>query len=259
MDLFQQKYQALTSIMESEGSFDVRRAQSLISDLKSVLIEQPYLTNEESKLPIEDRVIFRTILEFDAIVSIKTRSLEDFSRSMTQLKREYFNAPELPVSERMPLLISIYLVHLLTQNSISEFNIEYQYARKIIGKNEYLDYVSDLYLSITDNCFSRLFTLELDPPSKLFSQFTTDLLNGARNNHADSIEKSYETLSIPELAKIMHFQNYDEAQAFAVKRNWTIAGDGLILFGRKNEVRSKLTDKSVERFVDLAVQISSFA
>ena len=259
MDLFNQKFEALKNLMETEGSFDVRRAQSLIYDLKTVLIDQPFLTNEEKNLPIEDRVTFRTILEYDAIVSIKTRSLDDFSRAMTQLKREYFNAPELPISERMPLLVSIYLVHLLTKNSISEFNIEYQYARKLISQNEYLDYVTDLYLSITDNCFSRLFSLELAPPSPLFSQFTTDLLNGARNNHADSIETSYQTLSIPELTKILHFQKYEDAQAFAVKRNWTISEEGIIVFPRKKEIRSKLTEKSVERFVDLAVQISSFA
>ena len=259
MELFNQKFQALQDIMEKEGSFDVRRAQSLISDLKIFLVDQPFLTHEEITLPIEERIKFRTILEYDAIVCIKTRSLDDFSRAMTQLKREYFNAPELPPSECMPLLMSIYLVHLLTLNSVSEFNIEYQYAIKLIGQNIYLDYVTDLYRSMTDNCFSRLFALEVDPPSKLFSQFTTDLLNGARNNHADSLEKSYETLSIPELARILHFQKIEDAHAFAVKRNWTINNEGLIVFGGKTEVRSKLTEKSVERFVELAVQISSFA
>ena len=257
--IIQQKYAVLSDLMEKDGSFDVRRAQSLISDLKAHFVDQPFLTNEEYKLPIDDRVAFRTLLEYDAIVSIKTRSLDEFSRVMSQLKREYFGAQELPPSPRMPLLISIYLVHILTLNSISEFNIEYQHARKLIGESKYLDYVADLYLSVTDNSFSRLFTLELDPPSELFSQFTADLLNGARNNHADSIEKSYATLSIPELAKILHFKKEEDAQAFAVKRNWKFSDDKVIVFDRKEELRSKLTEKSVERFVDLAVQISSFA
>lgn len=257
--IIKQKYAVLSDLMEKEGSFDVRRAQSLISDLKAHFVDQPFLTNEEYKLPIDERVAFRTLLEYDAIVSIKTRSLDEFSRVMSQLKREYFGAQDLPQSQRMPLLVSIYLVHILTLNSISEFNIEYQHARKLIGENKYLDYVADLYLSVTDNSFSRLFTLELEPPSELFCQFTADLLDGARNNHADSIEKSYATLSIPELAKILYFKKEEDAQAFAVRRNWKFSDDKVIVFDRKEEVRGKLTEKSVERFVDLAVQISSFA
>lgn len=260
MELFQQKFDVLKSLIETEGSFDVKRAASLIADLKIALVDALYLTNQESTLSITERVNFRTLLEYDAIVSIKTRAISDFSRAMTQLRIYYFNSPELPTSERMPLLVSINLIHLLSINESSEFQIEYQHAKDIIKDNKYLSYVTEVYRLLADNSFSTLFTLVASPPSELFNHFTTDLLNNIRNNHADSIEKSYEKLHINQIQKLMHFNSNEDVQIFASKRGWKFDDNGYVTFFVNNgEGKTKLTEKAVERFVDLAIQISSFA
>lgn len=245
--------------METEGSFDVKRAASLIADLKNSLIDAPYLTNQESTLDKTERINFRTLLEYDAIVCIKTRAISDFSRVMTQLRCSYFSSPDLLPSERMPLLVSINLIHLLATNDISEFQIEYQHAKDLIGNNKYLSYVTEVYRLLADNSFTRLFPIIAAPPSDLFTQFASDLLNNTRNNHADSIEKSYEILHINEIKKLLHFNTIEDAQAFATKRGWTFDANGYALFKANSEQKAKLTEKSVERFVDLAIQISSFA
>ena len=258
MDNYSKQFQVLSEMMEGDHSIDVQRAVSLVSDLKTIVLELPFLTIQEGQLPSEYRIMFRAVLEYEAILNIKRRMLEDFVRTLSQLKSNYYLSTDLPSSNKMPLLLSIYLVHLLSLNLVSEFNLQFQLANRLIGDNENLNYVISLNRALSENFFSRLFTLEINPPSELFAQFTSDLLNGARHNHANSIEKSYEKLTISDLAKVLHFTKEDDARTFIHKRKWEM--DGMyVLFGKKNEMRQKLNDASVERFVDLAVQISALA
>ena len=260
MDSFNLKYKSLCEIMESTQPIDINRASNLVSDLKLIMVESSFLTTKEKLLPIEDRIIFRTILEYDAILSIKLRNLEEFSRAMDQLKCSYFRCSDLPLSSNMDLLLSIYLVYLLSLNKNSEFNIQFQLTQRLCGQSKNLEYVMNLNESVIENSFTRLFSLELNPPSELFHQFTLDLLNGVRNNHANSIEKSYERLSINDLISILHFSNKEEAILFSKNRNWILSSNGNeIKFGLKHEYKQKLNENSVSRFVDLAVQISYLA
>jgi hypothetical protein len=258
MDSSDIKFQTVKEILEGSGPRDIQRATSLISDLKKDLLKHKYLSPEEPDQPAELRVRFRDVLEFEALINIRRGRLDDFERSIAQLKWYYFPAQELAPSHRMPLIISIHLVHLLAQKKTVDFNIELQLARTAIGPNEYIQYASDLHESIITNSFSRLFSLEAQMPSDLFQVITAELMDGARHSHADSIERSYLNLTLAELTTILHFGNGDEARQFAIKREWQIADGGdIVVFSREEGEKGKPNVDMFARVVDLSTLISS--
>ena len=245
------KFAKLKNIFE--GEFDQRVAEPLIDELKIELI-RANLNNEENQ------VIHRSVLEYDALLSIYMCRVDDFERAMSQLNYYYFGFTNLPISEKMPLLISIHLVHYLVQQKLIDFNIEFQIAQSIIHENEYIEYAKCLHQSIIDNSFARLFALESHPPSQLFHHFTADLLDRVRNNHADSIERAYSSLKLTELLKMLEFPSLDECVQFVKNRKWTISGDQTtIIFHPQIEDKTKSATEMLARSVDLSVQISSLA
>ena len=254
------KYKNLQQIIESGGQLDARRAESLINDLKLA-----FLTLNPDNSPDDARVMHRDVLELDALYSIRTKNLDEFERAMAQLKCYYFREMSLPISPRMPLLLAIHLVSILGQKEknktkLVNFNIELQLARDLIGHNQFIDYAAALHQSVNDNSFAKLFELENSPPSPLFNQFTADLLNGARNNHADSIERAYTNLTLDELSSILHFSDKNEARQFAAKRNWVLAPDQeIVVFNQLDENKTRASDDMLSRAVDLSVQISLLA
>jgi 26S proteasome regulatory subunit N12 len=260
MDPVETKFQTVKDILEGNGPRDIHRAASLILDLKKELVKHKYLTPQEADCPTEMRVRFRDILEFDALVSIRSSKLEEFERAIAQLKCYYFRAANLPPSHRMPLLLSIHLVHLLARKRIVEFNIELQLIRAVIGHADYIEYATNLHESIINTSFSRLSALEKQMPSELFRHFTAELLDGARNNHADSIERAYRFLTLEDLAKILHFDTIDEARQFAARRLWRLADDGATVFFDGNECdKGKVSVDMLARSVELSTQISALA
>jgi 26S proteasome regulatory subunit N12 len=260
MDAIEVQFASLEQIINSAGALDVRRAESLITDLKIALLTFQSLTPNSPEASVESRVRFRNLLEYDALISIRTRNLDEFDRAMAQLKCYYFRETNLPTSARMPLLLSVHLVRILALKKLVDFNIELQLARTVIGSNEYIDYAADLHQSIIENSFSRLFSLEGRPPSPLFTTFIADLLNGARDNYADSIEHAYVQLPIDELALILRFNSIDEARQFVAKREWPVSDDGMTVgFLALGEGKGRAPVDMLARSVDLSIQISALA
>ena len=250
----------LREILEGGGSFDAERAECLINDLKTELWRCHCLTPKELELPQSDREMFRTILEYDAFLSIRMHNLKEFERAMAQLKCYYFSERSLPESPKMPLLLAVHLVHLLACKKLVDFNVELQLVGSVVGSNPFVDYAVDLHQSVIDNSFARLFQLENAPPSELFNQFTADLLNSARNNHADSIQRAYRSVTIADLSKLLYFTTIDEARRFAENRKWKLSDDGeSVEFGDNDEARARGAREMLGRSVDLSVQISALA
>ncbi|KAH0791409.1 26S proteasome non-ATPase regulatory subunit 8 [Histomonas meleagridis] len=244
------KFEKLKSIFE--GEFDPQIAESLIDELKIELF--PKINENVYK------VIHRSVLEYDALLNIQMKCADGFERAMSQLTCYYFRETNLPISDKMPLLISIHLVYCLTHQKLVEFNIELQIAQSLIHENEYIEYAKCLHQSIIDNSFARLFALESHPPSQLFHQFTGDLLDRVRNNHADSIERAYPSLMLTELLNMLEFPSLEECVQFVQMRNWVIDEDQeTIIFHPQIEARTKSAEEMLSRSVDLSAQISALA
>ena len=253
------RFATLKQLMEEKGELQKDRILPVLRDLKMLMVQSPFLTNDEGKLPLEERVIFRDVLEYDAILAIKTVDTKSFTRVMKQLKSVYARQGEnqLPKSEVMPVILTAWLIYLLTQSKVTEFNIEFPIVRKVVGANEFLDYASELEEAVSDNSFARIFKLQNACPHPYLSVFVAHLLDGARNSHADSVEQAYNNVTMVELATILHFANLDEAQAFVATRGWTVSADGVMITFDKKEDKGKPVVDEAKRYTELAVAISA--
>lgn len=264
-DSAQSKFESLKQIVDSDSPLDAERAESLINDLKLEFYQYQFEEKQQNnEISLESIILFRDILEYDALFSIKTKNLDEFERAMDQLKCYYFRDINLPPSENMPLLLAIHLVSILAPKDPSkakfvDFNIELQLARNIIGDNEYLNYAADLYQSVIENSFARLFILENQPPSPLFNQFIAGLLNGARNSHADSIKRAYKSLTLSEISSILHFNDEEETRQFVEGRGWKIEDDGETVNFKLKGNQSKSKEDMFKLAIYFSEKISTLA
>ncbi|KAH0790667.1 26S proteasome non-ATPase regulatory subunit 8 [Histomonas meleagridis] len=257
MSDFQAKYSILKEV---DAKCDTTKALELIHDLKLMMIQMPFLTKDEDKMTQEQIIMCRDILEIEAISSLKVKNLTHFEQVIKQLKTTYFRKSTIPKSDRMPLLLSLYLVDKLSLGQFIEFNIELPIVLNFVPvENEFIKFALDLERAVLDNSFLKLFALESNAPSPLFQQLTARLLEGARNNHADSIERSYKSATVDEIAKILHFKNTDEAKEFIQKRNWNLSADGSTVNFALSEsaLKAKQAVDNAARYVDLAVSVST--
>lgn len=250
----------LQAIFEEADKFNEARAEELIGSLKLALlgVNSVVLAGGDVEA-IAAQKMLRGVLEYDALLSIYQRRIDAFERVMEQLKCFYFKLTYLPPSEKMPLLVAINLVHCLTLNNLVDFNIEMELAKSsVAGDDKFIRYAYELHRSIIDNSFSRLCELESDPPSMMFSQFTKDLLRGARERYADAIERSYHSLTFADLEKILRFTGVDECRIFVRNRNWRSVNE-MIYFNPQMDDKAKSSSEMLARSVDLSVQISALA
>lgn len=243
------KYESLKSIFVEDRFLDVKRAESLINDIKNKMIFTNFFTNIHS-LSAEERLVFCNTLEMNAILYIRQRKLVDFSRVIAQLKPIYFNGDV--VGECTPLLLSVYLVYLLSQGDTKSFIIEHERCSAVFP-SIHMEYTSKLFDAVNTNSLSRLYSLEKNPPSTLFCQFTSDLLCGARNKFAKTIEVSYKSIQVSSLKELLCFHSDDEAIQFANKHDWQLH-DGIITFSQKD---TKSRKEMLKKSIRTALQISS--
>jgi hypothetical protein len=229
----------------------------VLSDLKLMMLDTPFLTHAESTLSVNDRLMFRHILEINAMVSIESDNTPEFARVIKQLKAVYYRGTGVvPPSHDMPLILSLYLVYLLTQQRFTEMNMELALAKKICGDSPFLDFAFKLSQAVADNSFASLCELQKNQPSPLFESFAQSLLDGARNAHADSIQSAYPTMNVTSLTNILHFEKREEAVAFIEKRGWRIEKDGEAVAFPEQADKGKVVVDKAARYVELAVAIS---
>lgn len=264
-DIVQSKFESLKQIIDSDTLLDAQRAESLINDLKLEFYQHQFEEKQNNReISLESKILFRDILEYDALFSIKTKKFEEFERAMAQLKCYYFRDIDLPPSENMPLLLAVHLVALLAttdsnKTQFVDFNIELQLARNLIGDNEYLNYAADLYQSVNENSFARLFLLENQPPSPLFNQIIEGLLKCARNSHADSIQRAYKSLTLSEISSILHFNDEDETRQFVQEKGWKLEDDEETVVFNLKEDQQKSKEDMFRLAIALSEKISTLA
>jgi hypothetical protein len=250
------KYNVLKDLVSKPGR-SLPHIGRILSDLKLMMLETPFLTHDESTLSVSDRLMFRHILEINATISIESDNIPEFARTIKQLKAVYYRGTgSLAPSPEMPLILSLYLVYLLTQQRFTEMNIELALAKKLCSDSPFLDFAFRLSQAVADNSFASLCELQRSEPSPLFQSFAQSLLDGARNTHADSIQRAYPVMTVAGLIKILHFDKREEAVAFIEKRGWTIKDGGEIVgFPEQTDTGKVVIDKAA-RYVELAVAIS---
>lgn len=166
-------------------------------------------------------------LETAALVCVKAQEDVHFERFYSQLRPYYFDF-DLAESARENLVVSLYLIYLLTKGRISDFHTHLEILPPKMRNHALIKFSVDLERDMNEGLYNRVWNACNALPDPAFRHFAENLSDATRNDIAKCIEAAYDTLSVSEVLRLLHYTSSDSGkfQAFATseERGWSIEG-----------------------------------
>ncbi|XP_063716721.1 26S proteasome non-ATPase regulatory subunit 8-like [Symsagittifera roscoffensis] len=238
---------------------DVNKCKQLISKMKIALLTLNFFPND--KATKAELIIARDFLEICCQLSIETEDVEAFERYFVQLKTYYFDfRTELPESAYMHELVGCHLLCLLSQNKLAQFHSELEMIS--IGdllNNIYIKHPVSIEQYLMEGSYNKIFLSKSNLPSERCKFFIEVLSNTIRDEIAECMEKSYESISLQEAAGILFFEDKALVKPYALQRQWQVDSvTGLVAFKREEKEKKEIdSDKMINDFVNYAVQLET--
>ncbi|KAI5960271.1 RPN12 [Candida margitis] len=199
---------------------DYQKCQQLLAPIKIELIKHnllvPLSSNTQTEDQINDLKIAQRILEIGALSSLLTNNYSGFESYFAQLKPFYtngnihnLNKPHINTDSTK--IISLFLLYLLSQGSISKFNVElemiYNSKQYDVEHDKYLSFPIDLERNLMEGNYIKIWNLlkeEKTLPCKEFTHFAETLINALRFEIAKSLEKTYDSIPISNCKSLLY-------------------------------------------------------
>lgn len=258
---------------------DYEQCQRLLPPVKIELIKHnllvPVPSNSATNNQLNDLKIAERILEIGLLSSLPVNNYQAFENYFAQL-RPFYSHPKLhgkkEINTDATKIISLYLLYLLSQGSISKFHIEleniYSSFQYDLDKDAYLQFPINLEKNLMEGNYIKiwkLLKLELALPCKEYRHFVDTLINALRFEIARSLEKTYESLPINNCKSLLYYpQEQSDAVFEGVLKeelevdSWVFK-DGKITFGTARSERNSVSDNSalVTNVLSYAEQLES--
>ncbi|OHT07290.1 putative 26S proteasome non-ATPase regulatory subunit 8 [Tritrichomonas foetus] len=239
------RLEKLKEITESQTSFDSQQARVILHELKIILIQKGYLSQDADKIDFSERIMYREILELAMIMGVKMQEFGEIQNYFRQLSFYYFENPDLPFSQRMFTLINVNLLMDLAFNKNDEYLVNLTQILASFPKfNSDIKFVLDVERCLQDNSITKLFKLQLNSPSELYDVFLQKVIDRIRRNLAKNVMKKTTRLTIEHLAKLLHFQNETEMYSFIESLDWQITENGEI---KQKEEEVKISKSEIDQ------------
>lgn len=199
---------------------DYQKCQQLLAPIKIELIKHNLLVPLDSNTQTEDQVndlkIAQRILEIGALSSLLTNNYSGFESYFAQLKPFYtngkihnLNKPHLNTDSTK--IISLFLLYLLSQGSISKFNVELEMIcnskQYDVEHDKFLKFPIDLERNLMEGNYIKIWNLlkeDSNLPCKEFTHFADTLINALRFEIAKSLEKTYDSIAISNCKSLLY-------------------------------------------------------
>jgi len=200
--------------------------QLKITMTKFAFVPPTQLKKDKEKGEINREIFLaRQILEYATLLSLKLGDVSAFERSMTQLKTYYSDyGPYLPESPHRYPILGVYLLHLLAENKIGEFHTELELIQD--HNNRYIKFPIQLEQHKMEGRYNKVWSAGDSIPVNYYEPFVIKLMQTARGDIGNSLETSYERLTLDDARKLLMFGDNREAfHTFVQERNWRVSGD----------------------------------
>eukprot|EP00299_Pterocystis_sp_00344_P000895 c1049_g1_i1.p1 GENE.c1049_g1_i1~~c1049_g1_i1.p1 ORF type:complete len:278 (-),score=65.90 c1049_g1_i1:29-817(-) len=170
----------------------------------------------------------RSILEVGTLYTAQTKQFEAFERHFAQLRVYYWDfRTKLPASEQQWLITGLYLLHLLTQNRISEFHSELELIPiEAHTGNEHIKHSVEIEQAISEGAYQKMLKELREEsrffPSGIYRVFMEDFLSTIRQKIARCSEKAYETLTVAAAQQLLMFDTDSETRQFVEECQWGV-------------------------------------
>lgn len=232
-------YELVQEFKQACTQNNVAKVQELLTKLKKQFIRYPsflltprFLKNNLEKLEgsedlqKEITLVKETLEHAILMIARNFTSKEaerDFNTNMNLLKKYYTTALPAGLSEspRKNIIMGLNLLRLLATNSMAEFHTELELIPVERRENDYIAYPIQLELYLMEGSYTKLKNLINKTPSDDFKQLMKYLVEqSVRKEIASCIEKSYESLRLVDLQKLLIFDSIPATSGFVQQQGW---------------------------------------
>lgn len=237
------------TIQQLEGLRDsnIQQAPQLLSRAKLDLLRLNALVPDEDT-SAQHLLLARRILELGALLSIRQRDTDAFTRYFQQLQPFYQLPDESGGSAQTrdqnekSKVTGLYLLLLLSVGDYGGFHtvlegLEVAYGGKQqLEKDEMIQYPVRLEQALMEGSYDRVWgeTKGERVPSEEFGVFSEVLINTIRSEIASCSERAYPSLPISNAKNLLFLDSEGAVVQFAQSRGW-VARDGRIYFPQREE------------------------
>ncbi|GMH55148.1 hypothetical protein TrST_g2861 [Triparma strigata] len=206
---------ALLKKLSSEVSSSSASASTTLASLKLILVDFDSLPplclpTPDSK---EEQRIACEALELGCLLAVKNGDGEAFEGNTNQLFPIYSSCLSVPQSANRKKVQGLYLMFLLVENRLADFHSVLQtYTAEEIGDGR-INFAVLLERELMVGSYDKFATSSTSLPDPLYQFFMTSLLSTVRDNVADALEVSYESMDLADAQRMLMFQP-NETSAF---------------------------------------------
>ncbi|KAF2218441.1 SAC3/GANP/Nin1/mts3/eIF-3 p25 family-domain-containing protein [Elsinoe ampelina] len=256
----------LLSQLQSLSSSHLQSAPQLLSKAKISLLKLNALVPLPST-PTPHLLLARDVLETGALLSIRLKDPEAFTRYFQQLQSFYALPPErwsagqratrsgaAPAATKgnQSKVTGLYLLLLLSQGDYAGFHTEIERLESADGgkgkleEDEFIAYPMRLEQALMEGSYDRVWgeTKGERVPGEEFAVFTEVLISTIRAEIASCSERAYPSLPISNAKNLLFLDSEGAVIEFARSRGW-VAQEGRIYFPTQEEQAGQSGDKDV--------------
>ncbi|KAI9727812.1 MAG: regulatory particle non-ATPase [Cirrosporium novae-zelandiae] len=240
--------QILHQLKQSLQSHNYKNSQTLLSRAKIILLHLNALV-PDSKTSRALLILGRETLEIGALISIRLKDPEAFTRYFLQLQ-PFYDVPDLRLpkdTSQKSKVTGLYLLLLLSQGDYAGFHTVLESLelteKKRIEEDRYIEYPISLERSLMEGSYDKVWrsTKSESVPSEEFGLFSEVLVGTIRSEIASCSEKAYPSLPITNAKNLLYLDSEGAVIEFAQERGWVVK-DGRIYFPEQQEGKASERD-----------------
>jgi len=231
-----QLYKELCNEWKKSAPKDFEKMKRLIEQLKEefLMANTAFMpVKSEEKNQQENIVIQRDVLETSALLAVEMKDIPALERAIAEVKH-YYNEiagmrKEFDESPQKYMMLGLNLMNLLAQNKLADFHMELELLPKqLLTQNIYISHPVKLEQYLMEGTYNKIFLSKANVPAPAYVFFMDALLDTVRNAIGECVEKAYDSLTMPEAARMLFYEKGDESPVleYAKRRKWKTADGG---------------------------------
>ncbi|SMQ51830.1 unnamed protein product [Zymoseptoria tritici ST99CH_1A5] len=246
--------------LDSLKANHLSQAPQLLSRAKLGLLHLNALIPSEDTKP-QHLQLATAVLEHGALISIKLKDTDSFTRYYQQLQ-PFYSLPQEGRRSRASnqgKVTGLYLLLLLSVGDYAGFHtvlegLEVSGGKDHIDRDEFIQYPVRLEQALMEGSYDKVWveTKGERVPSEEFAVFSEVLIDTIRSEIASCSERAYPSLPISNAKNLLFLDSEGAVVQFAQSRGW-VAKDGRIYFPEQEE-EMRAAEKDVMSNSDVVIE-----
>ncbi|KAF2819784.1 hypothetical protein CC86DRAFT_449813 [Ophiobolus disseminans] len=262
---------ALQQLHKSLQSHDYQQSTSLLSKAKIALLNINALIPQE-KSSRKHLQLARETLEIGAIISIRLKDTESFTRYFQQLQ-PFYSLPESKLPKdgsNASKITGLYLLLLLSEGDYAGFHtlletLEVAAAQdgKKLEDDQFVQYPIRLEQALMEGSYDRVWgeTKKDKVPSEEFGLFTEILIGTIRKEIASCSERAYPSIPVSDAKSLLFLDSEGSVVNFAKECGWVVKDSRIYFPQQEDDYLSKdilvTSDQVIENTLGYARELET--